>query len=75
MADQANALFDWLKANHYNYGGDQATLQFYIDKKSFFTVMKIDSKQMKKASDGTYAGEVTPTRFAFASKGEIRTNL
>ncbi|CAN5513402.1 hypothetical protein BH10CYA1_BH10CYA1_53230 [soil metagenome] len=68
VADEANGLFEWLKANKYSYGGDQATLQFYIKKKWFFTVMKIDPKQMKKSANGSYVGEVTPTRFAFSSK-------
>ncbi len=68
VADEATALFQWLKTNHYSYGGDESTLEFYIKKKWFFTVMKIDSKQMKKASDGSYLGEVTPTRFAFSSE-------
>src|SRR5262249_18111828 len=40
---------------------------FYIKKKWFFTVMKIDPMQMKKNKDGSYEGEVTPTRFTFAS--------
>src|SRR5262249_15862562 len=67
VADDATGLFQWLKQNHYAYAGDEATLQFYIKKKWFFTVMKIDPKQMKKAANGSYAGEVTPTRFAFSS--------
>ena len=54
VADDASGLFDWLKNNHYSYGGDEATLQYYISKKWFFTVMKIDSKQMKKSPDGSY---------------------
>src|SRR5438270_2709691 len=29
--------------------------------------MKIDPSQMKKRNDGSYDGEVTPTRFTFAS--------
>src|SRR5437016_10077642 len=29
--------------------------------------MKIDTMQMKKNQDGTFAGEVTPTRFQFTS--------
>jgi hypothetical protein len=66
-ADDANGLFEWLKKNRYSYSGDEATLQFYIKKKWLFTVMKIDPKQMKKAADGSYVGEVTPTRFAFNS--------
>jgi hypothetical protein len=68
VADDASGLFDWLKANKYSYGGDQSTLNFYIKKKSYFTVMKIDPKQMKKAHSGSYTGEVTPTRFTFSSK-------
>ncbi len=67
VADDANGLYQWLKTNHYSYGGDEATLQFYIQKKMFFTVMKIDPKQMKKARDGSYQGEVTPTRFTFSA--------
>jgi len=67
VADDATGLFQWLKDNHYSYGGDENTLQFYIKKKWFFTVMKIDPKQMKKGADGSYVGEVTPTRFTFSS--------
>ena len=59
--------FTWLKDNKYSYSGDEATLNFYVQKKWVFTVMKIDTMQMKKNKDGTYAGEVTPTRFKFAS--------
>jgi hypothetical protein len=67
VAENGSGLFDWLKENQYSYAGDTSTLQYYIDKKSFFTVMKIDPKQMKKAGDGSYVGEVTPTRFSFSS--------
>jgi hypothetical protein len=71
VAEDAKALYAWLDENHYNYGGDVGTLDFYIAKKWFFTVMKIDSKQMKKAPDGSYLGEITPTRFTFASEACI----
>src|SRR5439155_8049154 len=47
--------------------GDEAALNYYVQKKWLFTVMKIDTMQMKKNKDGSYAGEVTPTRFSFAS--------
>ncbi len=67
LAEDASGLFQWLKSNRYSYGGDEATLRFYIKKKSYFTVMKIDPKQMKKASNGSYTGEITPTRFTFSS--------
>jgi hypothetical protein len=66
-ANRADALFAWLKANKYHYAGDEATLNFYVQKKWVFTVMKIDTMQMKKNKDGSYAGEVTPTRFQFTS--------
>ncbi len=66
-ADEAKDLFEWLKENQYNYAGDQKTLDFYIQKKWLFTVMKIDTKQMKKDDAGNYLGEVTPTRFQFSS--------
>src|SRR5262249_47101246 len=64
-AGRADDLYAWLKANKYSYAGDEATLNFYVQKKWLFTVMKIDTMQMKKNKDGTYAGEVTPTRFTF----------
>jgi hypothetical protein len=67
-ADKADDLYDWLKENKYNFSGDTTTLDHYIQKKWFFTVMKIDPKQMKKNSDGTYQGEVTPTRFQFSTR-------
>ncbi len=68
VAEKADGLFEWLKENKYTYSGDEGTLDFYIKKKWFFTVMKIDPKQMKKKADGSYVGEVTPTRFTFASE-------
>jgi hypothetical protein len=67
QADRADDLYAWLKDNKYSYSGDEATLDFYIKKAWFFTVMKIDTMQMKKKPDGSYDGEVTPTRFTFAS--------
>src|SRR4029079_4215911 len=62
-AERADDLFKWLKDNKYSYAGDEASLNFYVQKKWIFTVMKIDTMQMKKNKDGSYAGEVTPTRF------------
>jgi hypothetical protein len=67
VAERADDLYAWLKENRYSYAGDEATLDFYIKKKWFFSVMKIDPMQMKKRADGSYEGEVTPTRFTFAS--------
>jgi hypothetical protein len=66
-AGRADDLYAWLKANKYSYAGDEATLDFYVKKGWIFTVMKIDTMQMKKNKDGTYTGDVTPTRFQFAS--------
>ena len=70
-AEKADDLFSWLKDNKYNFAGDTASLDHYIKKKWFFTVMKIDPKQMKKAADGSYLGEVTPTQFRFSSKQPV----
>ena len=67
-ADRADDLFAWLEEHEYSYSGDEATLDHYVQKKWFFTVMKIDPKQMKKREDGSYSGEVTPTRFTFESE-------
>jgi hypothetical protein len=67
-ADRADDLYAWLKEHKYHYAGDEATLDFYVKKKWFFTVMKIDTMQMKRNPDGSFAGEVTPTRFQFASE-------
>lgn len=66
-AGRADDLFQWLKANNYSYAGDETTLDHYVKKSWMFTVMKIDTMQMKRRKDGTYDGEVTPTRFQFAS--------
>jgi hypothetical protein len=66
-AERADDLYGWLKDNHYSYAGDEATLDFYVKKGWLFTVMKIDTMQMKKNKDGSYTGEVTPTRFQFTS--------
>jgi hypothetical protein len=67
-AGRADDLYQWLKDHKYSYKGDEATLDFYIKQKWFFTVMKIDTMQMKKNKDGSYTGDVTPTRFQFASE-------
>jgi hypothetical protein len=67
-ATRADDLFQWLKDHKYSYSGDEATLNFYIQKKWLFTVMKIDTMQMKRNKDGAFAGEVTPTRFQFKSE-------
>jgi Uncharacterized protein conserved in bacteria (DUF2330) len=67
-ADTADALFTWLKNNKYSYSGDEATLNFYVQKKWYFTVMKIDTMQMKRNKDGSFSGDVTPTRFSFNSE-------
>src|SRR5262249_19292534 len=40
-AGRADDLFAWLKDNKYSYAGDEASLNFYIQKKWLFTVMKI----------------------------------
>jgi hypothetical protein len=66
-ASRADDLYKWLKDNKYHYAGDEAALNFYVQKKWLFTVMKIDTMQMKKNKDGSYTGEVTPTRFSFSS--------
>src|SRR6185437_4785448 len=39
----------------------------YIAKKWIFTTMKIDPKQMKPRADGSFEGQITPTRFTFES--------
>jgi hypothetical protein len=66
-AQKADDLYDWLKENKYSYAGDRETLDHYIAKKWYFTVMKIDAMQQKRRPDGTFSGDVTPTRFTFAS--------
>ncbi len=67
-AARADDLYQWLKDNKYTYSGDEATLNYYVQKKWLFTVMKIDTMQMKRNKDGTFDGEVTPTRFQFTSE-------
>jgi hypothetical protein len=67
-ASRADDLYQWLKKNNYSYSGDEATLNYYVQKRWLFTVMKIDTMQMKRNKDGTFTGEVTPTRFQFAAE-------
>jgi hypothetical protein len=67
-AGRADDLFQWLKDNKYHYSGDEATLNHYVQKKWLFTVMKIDTAQMKRNKDGSFDGDVTPTRFRFTSE-------
>jgi len=66
-AEKASDLYEWLQEHKYAFAGDEATLDFYVKKKWFFTVMKIDPKQMKRDDSGSYTGEVSPTRFQFTS--------
>ena len=42
-AERADDLYDWLKEHKYSYAGDEETLNFYVKKKWYFTVMKIDT--------------------------------
>src|SRR5262249_4176906 len=67
-AGRSDDLFKWLKDNKYNFDGDEATLNYYVQKKYTFTVMKIDTLQMKRNKDGTFVGDVTPTKFTFTSE-------
>ena len=67
-AGRADDLHKWLKDNKYNFSGDEATLNHYVQQKWLFTVMKIDTMQMKRNKDGTFDGEVTPTRFQFTTE-------
>ncbi len=67
-AGRPDDLFTWLKDNKYHYAGDEATLDHYVKQKYCFTVMKIDTLQMKKNADGSYTGDITPTRFTFKSE-------
>jgi hypothetical protein len=71
QADRADDLYAWLKENQYSYSGDEATLDHYVKKGWTFTVMKIDTMQMKRRPDGTFDGEVTPTRFTFPSEKPV----
>lgn len=66
-AENASDLFEWLKQHKYSFSGDKATLDFYVKKRWLFTVMKVDPSKMKKRKDGSYLGEITPTRFRFKS--------
>ena len=64
-ANDSRALTKWLRDNRYSYRGQEAILDSYVKKHWYFTVMKIDSRNMKKRPDGTFLGEVTPSRFTF----------
>lgn len=67
-AERADDLYTWLKENHYHYAGDEETLDYYVKKGWYFTVMRIDPEQMKERPDGKYEGDVSPTRFRFSSQ-------
>jgi len=66
-AENAEDLFAWLRDHKYNYAGDVETLNHYVRKKWFFTVMKIDTMQMVRGPDGRFTGNVSPTRFRFTT--------
>jgi hypothetical protein len=66
-AERAAELYKWLKDNKYQYAGEEATLNFYVQKRWVFTALKIDPTQLHKSGDGSYSGEVAPTRFQFST--------
>jgi hypothetical protein len=66
-AERAADLYKWLKDNKYHHAGDEATLNFYVQKRWVFTVLKIDATQLRPNRDGSYAGAVAPTRFQFST--------
>jgi hypothetical protein len=70
-AERADDLFQWLKEHPYHYAGDEATLDFSVKKQWVFTTMKIDTNQLKKNPDGSFTGDVTPTRFQFVSAKRV----
>lgn len=70
-ADKPDALLQWLSENRYKVPGDGRSLDYYIRRKWVFTVMKIDPAQMKRSADGSYTGEITPTRFTFQSEALV----
>jgi hypothetical protein len=67
-AGHAEELYQWLKQNRYHYAGNEVALGFYVRKQWTFTALRIDSKQQKPNKDGSYSGDVTPTRFEFTSE-------
>ena len=72
-AGRADDLFNWPKDNKYSYSGDEATLNHYIKEVALFTVMKIDTMQMKRNKDSTFEGEVT--RRDSNSRAQARLSL
>jgi hypothetical protein len=67
--ERADDLYTWLKENKYSYAGDEATLDYYVKQKWVFTVMKIDTKQIRHGFfQKKFTGELTPTRFTFKSR-------
>src|SRR5947209_12235365 len=67
-AGSADGLFRWLKDNNYRYAGNEATLNHYVQKKWFFTVMRIDARGAPRDRSGTFTAELTPIRLQFASE-------
>jgi hypothetical protein len=65
---QADALHRWLKDRNYHVTGSAAVLDFYVQRKWPFTAVKIDTKELKRNRDGTFAGEVAPVRLEFPSE-------
>ena len=68
VADESEALYQWLKDNHFKFEGSEKILDFYIKKGWGFTVMRIDPKEMRKGPSGRLVGELTPTRFTFSTR-------
>lgn len=67
VADESEALYQWLKDNRFKFEGGEKVLDFYIRKGWGFTVMRIDPKEMRKGPTGRLVGELTPTRFTFST--------
>jgi len=68
-ANNANALFDWLKENDFTYPADKKyILDDYISNNWFFTTAKINQESISdEIQNKLYTGDLTPLKFVFES--------
>jgi hypothetical protein len=70
-AQDAASLYDWLKANKYNFAGDEETLESYVRRYWVFTVVKANTAAAPLDKSGRQHGRVAPVQLTFKTSAPI----
>lgn len=70
-AQDASALYDWLKTNKYNFAADEETLESYVRRYWVFTIIKADTSAAARSKAGRQHGRVAPVQITFKTNAPI----